>query len=543
MRLFPLAEGLLGRIKSIFKKEYVVGLDIGSSAIKMVLFSEREDGLHLVRSEIREIKPADEASRDDETVKAIKYLLRGVDLKKSRIAASINCPQTAIKKVITPYMPKAELRDGIKLQSKNYFPFSIEDSLIDFEITGDLVEKGIRKYEVLVAACPIKTVDRNIALLEKSGVRPGSFISSSYALQKMAETSAYSKSGKAACFVDIGENYSELIISKGKSLMFTRKIPITGGDFTKAMTVALVSDKGKVQLTLDEAEKVKREVGIPGEGETKIIDGKISTFQILSMLRSPLEQLSNEIDRCFDYYREEGGGEEIGVLILSGGGSSLSGLIRFLSETLGIEVKLLDSLEGIKLDKDAVPERDKVSHRLGLAIGAVLSSSGGINLLPVEIKEEAQIVFKRGTIEVAVTLILVLSILFYASAKLRLGTLKKRIAAARLELSSLQPELKKSEAQALANSVLLNEPQWEDIFTELANIIPDNISINELKMEKDILTMKGTVNSEDGEQVMAKFIITLEKGIFSNVKLVETKDLGTEPGIEFELKCWVDYAN
>ena len=103
------------------------------------------------------------------------------------------------------------------------------------------------------------------------------------------------KKDQAICLVDIGEFYTELIIVRKKTLVFSRKIPITGKDFTKAMTKVLVSDRGKTELSLEQAEKIKCEVGIPPEGESKIIDNVISTTQILSMLRPSLEQLASEI--------------------------------------------------------------------------------------------------------------------------------------------------------------------------------------------------------------------------------------------------------
>ena len=542
MKLSQLFNELLGRIKNIFKKEYVVGLDIGSSVVKMVLFSYKENGLYLTRAEVREMEVENGISSDDEKIRAIRYLLRGVDLKKSKIVVSINCPQTAIKKITTPYMPKSELREGIKLQAKNYFPFPIDASLVDFEITGDVVEKGIRKYDVVVAASPKRTVDKNLSLLGNVGLQPISIISSSYSLYKIAQHQ-YGKDNKTICFVDIGDQSTELIITKGKILMFNRKIPITGSDFTKAMSGTFVSEKGKMQLSLSDAEKIKREIGIPQESGSKIIDDKITTFQILSLLRSPLEQLANEIGKCFDYCREETGSGAVYTVVISGGGASLSGLIKFLTESLGIEVHLLDPLEGLKIEKDALSDRDKISHRIGLAIGASLSGAADINLLPIEIKEKTNIVLKRSTVEFVVTVILVTSILSYIGMKIGLENLKKRIAVARVEFSTIQPQLKNAEAQAIANKVLVNEPQWEDVFTELSNIIPPPIYLESLSMENDIINLKGIVSSSDGEQILADFILTLEKGIFNNVKLVESKNLGEGKGVEFTLKCWLDYAN
>jgi len=539
-------------IKKVFKKEYIIGLDIGSSSVKVAQFQSREDGLHLVRAELKEIDYADEAAREKETVSALRHLLRGVNIKKSRIIVAINCPQTAVKKIVAPYMPKSELRQGIMLEAKNYFPFSIENSLLDFEILGDVVEKGVRKYDVLVAVSPKKTVESYISLLKKAGIKPYSFVPYPYVFQKLAEqlhlsaiggSASGGKDGHIRYFLVIGRSNSEIAALKGDELVFSRKIPVAGNDFTKAMTGLLASDRGKTELSMAEAEKIKREIGIPREDESRIVDNKISTTQILSMLREPLEQLASEIQRCFDYYQEEGGGGQVDSLILFGGGASLGGIIKFLSKELSVEIKLGDVLEGLNLDAGAVADKDKVSYRLGLAVGAALTGGKGINLLPPEIKEETKRVIKRGTLEGVATAIILILVLTYIGMKIQLNNFQKRVSVARLELSSLQEQLKKAEQQVLAGSILSNEPHWEDLFKELSNLIPDTIYITSIRMDNNVIFMKGVVAAVGGEGILAEFILTLEKGIFDNVKLVESKELGENSGIEFELKCWVDYGN
>jgi type IV pilus assembly protein PilM len=525
----------------MFKKEYIVGLDIGSSSVKIAQFQSREDGLHLVKAELRDIDYTDiEEGREKQTLSALRHLLKGVDIKKSKIIVAINCPQSAIKRVVTPYMPKAELRQGIVLEAKNYFPFPIEDSFLDFEILGDIVEKGVRKYEVLVAVSTKKTVEDCLSLLKMSGIKPSSFVPHSYVFQKFAALLSF-KEDQVSYFLIIGQSSSELVVLKGNNLAFSRKIPVTGNDFTKVMTGVLVSDRGKTELSMEAAEKIKREIGIPREGESKIIDNKISTTQILSMLRAPLEQLVSEIQRCFDYYREEGGGGKVDSLVLFGGGASLGGIIEFLSKELEIEVRLGDALNGLNVDAGAVADRDKVSYRLGLAVGAALTEGKGINLLPPEIKEETKRVVRRGTFEGVVTAVILILALTYIGMRIQLNNFQKRISVAGLELSSLQDQLKKAEEQALSNKILSDEPQWEDLFKELSNIIPNTIHFTDFKMDNNAITMKGIVAAADGDQILAEFILTIEKGVFDNVKLVESKRLGENAGIEFELKCWVDY--
>ena len=524
------------KITQIFKKDFIVGLDIGASSIKIAQFIKKEDGLHLVKADLKEIKQSeDSALREQEIVSALKDLFRGINVKQSKVIAVINCPKTAIKIVKAPYMPKAELRDGISLEAKNYFPFTVDESLLDFYILGDVVEKGVRKYEVAVSVSPKSTVEKYLSLLGKAGIKPASFVPSSYALERVAgELSAEEE--KTQCFVDIGKLHTELIICKGKYLLFSRKIPVAGDEFTKAMTGALISDRGRTELTLDEAEKIKRETGMPSGTESKIIDDKISTTQVLSMLRTPLEQLVSEIERCFDYYREESGGGKIDSLVLFGGGASLGGLIRYLSEGLGIEIKLGDSLEKLKIEENAVSERGKVSYRLGLAIGAGLTEAKGINLLPAKIKEETKRTFKRSGIEAIVVGAALVLILIYIGMRISLSNFQKKISVAKMELYSLGPQLK----QVAIFRFLAKEPYWGDVFIELSNIIPTDVYLTELSMENNVIRMHGIVSSQEPEGSLSNFMLTLERGLFRNVKLITTKETTGQTTNEFEITCWID---
>lgn len=528
-------------LKNLFKKEYVVGIDIGSYSIKLIQLACKEDGLYPVKAEIKELGiTSDAESYDKAAVSALKHLIKGVDIKKSSVIVSINCSHTSIKKVTVPYMPKSELREGIMLEAKSYFPFQTDQSVLDFEVMGDVVEKGVRKYEVTVGVCPLSTVNRYLALIQKAGIKPASFISTSYAMQRLAQEVSQKSSG-VQCYLDIGELHTELIICKEGALAFSRKIPLCGSDFTKAMTGAVVSDKGRVQLSTEEAEKIKRDVGMPDESDAKLIDDKIPAGHILAMLRTPAEHLVNEIDRCFDYYREESGGNKINSVTIFGGGASLGGLIKFLSKGLGMDVKLGDALEILKSQKGIIQDREKISHRMDLAVGAALTHARGMNLLPAEIKEETQRVVKRGTIEVMITAIVIVSILLFVGIKIKLNNFSKRISTAKLQLSSLQPELKKAEGIVLAEAVLKNEPYWEDMFRELGSLVPGEVTLEDMKMEDSRIEMRGIISSPDGQQILSDFIVSLEKGLFNEVKLVESKNLSDRPGTEFHITCWIDY--
>jgi len=523
-------------LEGIFKKDFIVGLDIGTTSIKLAQFLKEEDGLRLVRAAKEEIAPtSDESSAEKGKLASLEKLIRGIDVNKSKFIVSINCPKTAIRAISVPYMPRPELADGIRLEAKNYFPFPIEEAQLDFETVGEIIEKGVKKLQLLIATSPQKTVKGYLSLLEKVGIKPSSFVPTSYTLQKLVKSSL-SKEDKIRCLVDIGSHFTELAIFKAKNLIFSRKIPIAGDDFTKAMTGVLSSDRGRTELTLEEAERLKRQVGIPPESESKMIDDKISTMQILSMLRTPLEQLISEIDRCFDYYREETGGGKVDSLILFGAGASLKGLCEFLSSGLGMEVEIGNPLEWLKMESGAISDEDKGFCQMASAIGAGLSEAKGINLLPPEIKEETKRTFKRSGIEATVVGAALVLVLIYIGMRIQLNNFQKKIPVAKMELSSLGPQLK----QVAIFGLLAKEPYWDDVFKELSNIIPSDIYLTELSMENNVMRMRGIVNSQEPEESLSNFILTLERGLFKNVKLITTREITGKTANEFEITCWID---
>lgn len=528
-------------LKNLFKKSYLIGLDIGSSSVKIAQFSAKRGGFCLVKTGLKELKHSSiDPLREQEIIALLKDFFSSVNLKKSKVIGIINCPRTAIKITKEAYIPKAELHDGIRLKIKDYFPFPIDEACLDYEIVGEVVEKGIRKYEIEVAVSPRATVDKYLALLGKAGIKPVCLIPRPYAVQKLAQYFYDDDQKNATAFLTMGKSHTELSVFQGRTLAFSRKIPVTGADLTNAMTGALVSERGKTELNPEEAEKIKKEITILSEGEPVMIDGKISQAQVLAMLRTPLEQMLSEIERCFDYYREGPGGGKVELLTLFGGGAALKGIAQYLSAGLGIEVKLGDSFEGLKMDSGLNREQGAMPYRVALALGAALADTKGINLLPPEIKEGTKRAVRRGTIEAVVTAVVFLAAFFYIGMRIQLVNFQKRISVAKLELASLQPQLKKAELQGVVNKILANEPDWADILKKLPTFVPKGSYFTSISMRNDVLAIRGIIASEDAERTLSNFMLTLEQGAFNGVRLASSKQLADRPGIEFEVKCSLD---
>ena len=525
-------------IKSLFKKDFIVGLDVGTDSVKFVEFRKKDEELYLLKAELRQIKHLDEPARTEETISVLKDLFKGVDAVKTKVVVCVNGPKTLIKMATVPYMPKEELREAIELGAKNYFPFPINESLLDIEIVKDVRGRESRKCEVMLAVSPKSTIAKYLFLMEKANIKPASMVPCAYAFQKLAVLSC-SRKEVTTCFMDMGRLNTELLIFKGEVLMFTRKVPVVGEDLTEAIAGIRSISEGDVEHTRERAEKIKKEAGIPSTDEVKDFGGGLSTMHVLTALRTPLEHLLSEVERCFDYYREETGGGKIDSLVVSGGGAAMDGFVELLSRELVVNVRTFDPYEYFRAAR--LPESIKrISYRFAPAIGAAVSADADINLLPVELKEELTRTVKRISIRVVIAVAVTVTVLIYGSIRIQLGNFQKRILFSQKELSDIQSHLKKAEAYHLANMVLVAEPHWEDIFRELSNLIPNDMYLTSMTVQKGTLTMNGVVTGEDGERDLSDFMLSLGRGIFRSVKLVRVKVLKDRSGNEFEIECLVE---
>lgn len=550
-KLFSKIEEIVLKVQSrLGQAKSVIGLDIGTTSVKLAQTADIEGETTLIKTAFVDIESRDEKDLIAATLVALKKALSGIDTKAAILVCVVDCPKTCVRNIIIPPMPKREMLEAVRWEARNYIPFSIDQAVLDFTILGEVIDKDVKKLNVAVAAAPQETVNKQLSLFAQLGMKVSLVIPASIALQNLIAKSKL-KRDETVAIVELGATITELSIYKNYHLEFARKFPVAGSDITKSMTGALASQKGRVQLSTEEAEKIKKQWGLPSSDKSEMIEDKISTSQILSLIRPAVEQLANEIERSFDSYQEGSKEGKVDRIILFGGGARLKGLVEFLSDELGLDVKIGNSLEDLKILSGAVAEKDIISHRLDLAVGAALGNvklldlimDKGINLLPLKLKEETKRFVKNVSLKVIVAAVLTLLLLFYIGMRIQLEASEKKLTAAKVEYGSLAPQAQELYKKILIGRAFLNRPHWEDTLKEISNVVPFNIYLTKLSMKNDIFNLKGIIiqSNQTAEAALSNFMMTLEKGIFKNVTLVTTsKKAENSTTSEFEIKCEID---
>jgi len=120
------------------KSRPVVGLDIGSSAVKAVELRPAGKGYRVTAVGIEPIPPdsiVDGAIIDGTAVAdAIKRLFENKAFKSKEVAASLSGNAVIVKKISLPVMTEAELGESIYWEAEQYIPFDIQDVNLDYQI-------------------------------------------------------------------------------------------------------------------------------------------------------------------------------------------------------------------------------------------------------------------------------------------------------------------------------------------------------------------------------------------------------------------------
>lgn len=567
----------------------VIGLDIGSRSVKMVQLKDTVGGAHLLNFKLVEFPLLDKKEENtqqarENTIRAIQESLQDFDTKLVKVISVVAGPRVSVRRVIMPPMPKREMVDAIKWEAKSHLPFPVEDAIIDFQIVGDVVEKGVKKYELVVVAAEKSLIDDHMTLLKSAGIRATSITAAPLCLWNLVKKGLTLPENKVVALLNVGGEVTDINIFKNGSLQFTRQVLIAGMSITRAMTGILVSDFGQIELDIHQAEEVKRKMGIPGDTEPQMIDDKISSTQILALLRPIVDRLIGEIKRSFDYYREESRGQRVDKIILIGGCSVLKGFKGLLAKGLMMEVEIGEPLANIPV-KPATEELPLVASRLAVVMGAALGGTRGINLIPLNIRTKGRRFLRRLSVEVLFTIVLFLMLFDYIFVSSQVSNYRQRITSSEIELNTLRAEVKKaSDLEELRSNIMRRNAlikeltdkgfDWVNILKEISNLMPANVILTSISLERPeqlpaesppaseetgqqteqpqeiqtpgILRLNGKIlpgtslNSLRSTAALARFTANLEvSDYFKDVNLIgATKDEGK--GMLFEVTCEIE---
>ena len=343
------------------KKQPTFGLDIGSSAVKVVELTEGRGGYSLA-SFASIALPRDviaEGTIKDPAVvtEAIKECVEKAGVKSTSAVISISGREGITKRVPLPKVAVKDLGDAIALEAEHHIPFAVDDVFLDYQVVG---ESGNTMDVMLVAVKRVKVLEY-VAAVEDAGLQAVVVDLDDFAIQNQFElNNPGADASEAVALIDIGASIMKTNVVRGGSSIFARDVPFGGHNYTDAIAQRL-----SIPFEKAEAAKHGQSVGVNWD-------------DMVPALEAVSRELSLEVQRTFDYFASTTESERIGKIVLSGGCARLAGLDEFLSSSWGIPVELARPFQAIEVDAGRFPadEMERMGPFLAVAVGLGLRKAG-----------------------------------------------------------------------------------------------------------------------------------------------------------------------
>ncbi len=343
----------------------LVGLDIGSSAVKVVELKDlgKGKGFQLLNAAVERLSPeaiVDGAIMDAGlVVDTIQKAFSGRRIKASDVAIALSGHSVIIKKISIPATSEEELAEVIPWEAEQYIPFDVEDVNLAYQVLK-AASGGEGNMDVLLVAAKKDKINDYTSVASQAGKNPVLVDVDVFALQNCYEMNYDTDTAAGAALINIGASTTNVAILKGTTSIFWRDISVGGNHYNDAI-------RKELNLSFDQAEQLKRgeEVdGIPVENVTPII-ASVNDF------------VGTEIQKTIDFFKNTTPGETIEKMIVAGGSSRVPHLREALAERFSVPVEPLNPFNRVHVGKGISPEMvEELSASVSIAVGLASRRTG-----------------------------------------------------------------------------------------------------------------------------------------------------------------------
>ncbi|MAQ13237.1 MAG: pilus assembly protein PilM [Sandaracinus sp.] len=317
----------------------LIGVDIGSTSIKVCEIKESRGGRKLVNFGFHPLPPDTivngEIMNSGAVVEGLEKLFHKA--RRRNVALRASGHGVIIKKIAVPLMTPAELQEQIGWEAEQHIPFDLAEVHIDYQVLHRRETEG--QMDVLLVAAKREEISdlQNIAL--EARLKPMVVDLDAFTVQNVFEE-GYGKPapGETVVLIHVGASLTTVNILAGGTTAFTRDIANGGLAITEEIQRTL-------SIGREEAEAYK----LGGEGRG------IVPREVPDIIQQVVEQLAGEVQRSLDFYLATTGESDLSRIYVSGGTANIRGLRDAIAERTGVPVDVLDPLRVASRDAKLDP--------------------------------------------------------------------------------------------------------------------------------------------------------------------------------------------
>ncbi len=337
----------------------VVGIDIGSSSIKVVELEDRDGVVTLTTYGELQLGAYEEGKVLGQAItltppverQALIDILRESAVKAKSAVLAIPLSASFVTTMSLVAAPDEDISARVRVDARKYIPVPIADVTLDWaEVGGMAGDDNARN--ILLAAIQNEALKRFMSLLQTVELAGAPTEIECFSTVR----SVYSLETSVAAVIDIGASMSKLYIVKDGVLERMHRVPVAGIKVTERLS----EEKA---ITFAEAEELKR-TAVPGQGQFGLVQK--ATFATFARVFKEFRQVLDEY--------EKQSGLSLTHIYLTGGASLLSGLGAELAHQTGRTVTPVAPFDKVSYPAFMEDTLKSIGPIFAPALGAALRS-------------------------------------------------------------------------------------------------------------------------------------------------------------------------
>jgi len=340
----------------LFGSKRVIGIDLGSSSIKLIELESSGRGFNLVSFGVTST-PTDSIANGqiNDTgmlANSIQSLLKETKSKCTKAVTGMWGSAIIIKKISIPKVDSKILQETIRFEAEQYIPFEISSVALTHVALES--KSSPDTMDVLVVAAKSDQLLQYVEAITMSQLKCSIVDANSIALANCFELNYGKIKNETIALMNFGAEITNFVVLHNGELVFCRDIGVGGNNFTNEISRVM-------NISTAEAENFKLSssagVGVPDE--------------VHSIINSESERMVDEIKNSFDFFSASNNGLTISRVFFSGGGSHISTLIQQIAIVLGVTFEKMDPFKKIKVNtkKFNLNYLEKISTIAPIAMG------------------------------------------------------------------------------------------------------------------------------------------------------------------------------
>ena len=316
----------------------LVGVDISSTAVKMVELAEGVKGSHRLEG-YAIVALGKDAMLDgniadlDQVTDAVKRCWKQLGTREKRLALALPAAAVISKKVFMQGgLREEDMELQVEAEANQYIPFSLDEVNIDFQTLGP-APNNPEEVEVLIAASRKEKIEDRVAAAESAGLKVVAMDVETYATEAayslVANQLPNNGNNQTVMIIDIGALMIHINVLHDNKSVYIRDQNFGGGQLTQEI-------QRRFGLSPEEAEIAKRKGGLPDSYE-------------LEVLQPFVQSLALEVARAVQFFTNSTQYNHVDHILLAGGCASIKSIDALVQERTQVNTMIANPFNAMSL--------------------------------------------------------------------------------------------------------------------------------------------------------------------------------------------------